>query len=89
RRVAEALRDILAVINSDRPLDEVLDYIVTQADRLLGAGATVLHQIAGESQLITIQASSGLPEELAGTGAIPYDATWVQEAIHSRRPHAI
>ena len=89
RRVAEALRDILAVINSDRPLDEVLDYIVNQADWLLGAGATVLHQIEEERQLVTIQASSGLPEELASTGAIPYDATWVDEAIHSRQPHAI
>ena len=89
RQVAEALRDILAVINSDRPLDEVLSYIVTQADRLLDAGATVLHRIEEKKPIVTILASSGLPEELAGTGAIPYDATWVDEAIHSRQPQVI
>ena len=89
RQVAEALRDILAVINSDRPLDEVLIYIVTQADRLLGSGATVLHQSEEERRLVTILASSGLPEQLAGTGAIPYNATWVDEAIRTRQPHVV
>ncbi|HEX9114827.1 MAG TPA: GAF domain-containing protein, partial [Anaerolineae bacterium] len=36
RAVAESLRDILTVLNSDRPLDEILAYIVAQAGRLMG-----------------------------------------------------
>src|SRR5689334_13257627 len=36
RQVAEALRDILATLNSHRSLDEILSHIVSQAGRLLG-----------------------------------------------------
>jgi two-component system nitrate/nitrite sensor histidine kinase NarX len=89
RRVAEGLRDILAVLNSDRPLDEVLDYIVAQAGQLLGAGATVLHQIEQDHQRVAIQASAGLPDELEGIEAIPFDASWADEAILTRQPYAI
>jgi signal transduction histidine kinase/ligand-binding sensor domain-containing protein len=89
RRVAEGLRDILAVLNSDRPLEEVLDYIVAQAGRLLGAGATVLHQIEKGRQGVAIQASAGLPAELKGMEAIPFDASWADEAILTRQPYAI
>ncbi|HSR32931.1 MAG TPA: two-component regulator propeller domain-containing protein, partial [Anaerolineae bacterium] len=89
RQVAEGLRDILAVINSDRPLDEVLEYIVIQAGRLLGAGAAVLHEIEPERRLVTIEATAGLPEELSGLGYIPYDASWADEAILTRQPYMV
>lgn len=35
RQVAEGMQDILKILNSDRPLDEVLTYILTQARLLL------------------------------------------------------
>jgi signal transduction histidine kinase/ligand-binding sensor domain-containing protein len=89
RQVAEGLRDILAVINSNRPLDEVLDHIIAQASRMLGAGATVLHQIERTRKLVAIHASSGLPDALAGVKAIPFDASWADEAILSRQPYLI
>jgi signal transduction histidine kinase len=89
RRVAEGLRDILAVLNSDRPLDEVLDYIVAQAAHLLGAGATVLHQIEPERDYVTIQAGHGLPDELAGVQAIPFAASGADEAILTRQPYLL
>ncbi|MEJ2560048.1 MAG: GAF domain-containing protein, partial [Anaerolineae bacterium] len=38
RQVAEGLRDILTILNSTRPLGEILESIVAQAGRLLGAG---------------------------------------------------
>jgi signal transduction histidine kinase/ligand-binding sensor domain-containing protein len=89
RQVAEGLRDILAVINSNRPLDEVLDHIIDQASQMLGAGATVLHRIERERKLVAIQASSGLPDGLEGVRAIPFDASWADEAILSRQPYII
>ncbi len=89
RRVAEGLRDILAVLNSDRPLDEVLEYIVAQAAELLGAGAALLHQLEHQKPVLTIQASFGLPDELAGISAIPFDASWADEAILTRQPYVI
>lgn len=89
RQVAEGLRDILAVINSKRPLDEVLDHIIDQARQMLGAAATVLHQIERERKFVAIQASSGLPDALEGIRAIPFDASWADEAILSRQPYMI
>jgi signal transduction histidine kinase/ligand-binding sensor domain-containing protein len=89
RRVAEGLREILAVLNSDRPLDEVLDYIVAHANRLVGAGATVLHQIEPARAFVAIRASAGLPDALAGIDAIPYDASWADEAILTRQPTVV
>jgi ligand-binding sensor domain-containing protein/signal transduction histidine kinase len=89
RQVAEGLRDILAVINSERPLEEVLDHIIDQARQMLGAEATVLHQIERERRFVAIQASSGLPDALEGIRAIPFDASWADEAILSRQPYLI
>jgi signal transduction histidine kinase len=89
RRVAEGLRDILAVLNSDRPLGEVLDYTVAQARDLLGAEASVLHQLDSEAQWLAIEASSGLPEQLAATERIPFHASGADEAILGRQPFAI
>ncbi len=89
RQVAEGLRDILAVINSNRPLDEVLSHIIDLANRMLGAGATVLHRIERERKLVAIQASAGLPDALEGFRAVPFDASWADEAILNRQPYLI
>ena len=89
RRVAEGLRDILAVLNSDRPLDEVLDYIITQAAQLLDAQAALLHTLETEGRFLSIQASVGLPTELAGLETIPFAASWAGQALLTRQPHAI
>jgi PAS domain S-box-containing protein len=39
RQVAESLRDMVMILNSERPLTEILTYVVTTATRLLGADA--------------------------------------------------
>jgi GAF domain-containing protein len=44
RRVAEGMREILAVLNSRQSLPEILDFIATQTCRLLGSNAAaILH----------------------------------------------
>jgi len=95
RCVAERLRDILAILNTARPLDEILNYIVAQASQLLGSDACVLYRLNQTEQRITIEASYGLPEEFLAVKQLPlYAATTlgrqeVDEAILSRRPLAI
>jgi len=42
REVAEGLREILVILNSERSLEESLDYIVSQAARLTGAEGAVI-----------------------------------------------
>lgn len=65
RRVSDSLRDILQVLNSNRSLPEILDIIVTQANRLLQADASAIYQLQEGERLIFIQTSVGLtPEDL-------------------------
>jgi signal transduction histidine kinase len=65
RRVAEGLRDILAALNSNRPLQIILDSVVAQASRTLGADIVAIYQLGVGDQL-AVQASYGLsPDEIA------------------------
>lgn len=45
RHVADSLREILGLLNSARAADEILDHIVGQASRLLGADAGTIYQL--------------------------------------------
>ena len=74
QRVAEGLRDILVVLNSDRPIGEILDYLVAQACALLDSSACVLYRVNQEEQRILIEASFGLPEPFFGIKSLPLHA---------------
>jgi PAS domain S-box-containing protein len=63
RRVAEGLSEVVAILNSNRPLLETLDYITTQASQLLGADAAIIYRLDDESEPITVLSSHGLPVE--------------------------
>ncbi|MBI4787143.1 MAG: PAS domain S-box protein [Chloroflexi bacterium] len=64
REVAEGMRDILKILNSNRPLSEILDYIVNQASRLLNSDAGLISRFEREGQSPVCEASSGLPPEI-------------------------
>ena len=74
QRVAEGLRDILAALNSDRPIGEILDYLVAQACALLDSSACVLYRVNQEEQRILVEASSGLPEPFLAIKSLPLHA---------------
>ncbi len=61
--VADGLRDILVVLNSDWPLQSILDYLVTQSRLLLGSDACVLYRIDPEGESLVVEAQSGLRED--------------------------
>ena len=62
---AEGLRDLLAVVNSSRGLDEILDYLVVQAQTMLGSDAVSLYLRDRENpQLLRVKAAHGIPSEL-------------------------
>jgi len=63
RTVAEGLREILAVLNSDRPLQETLDSIITQTCRVTGSDAASLLQRESLDSPFTIQSACGLDAE--------------------------
>jgi PAS domain S-box-containing protein len=90
RRVAEGLRDVLAILNSNRPLDEVLDFIAAQATRLMGAGASTIFHVQPQEGKVTVEASHGLPKVLSGKKRTTriFDG-YADRAILDRRPYAI
>jgi PAS domain S-box-containing protein len=63
RQVSDTLRDILAILNSDRPLAEILQHIVVQASQLLQADASAIYQMPDAETAVTIQASCGLSNQ--------------------------
>ena len=89
RQVAEGLRDILKVLNSNRPLDEILDYIVGQASRLLGANAGVIYRLEVAEELIIVEATCGMPADFAAIETIPFTKTNPNQAVLNRRPFAV
>ncbi len=66
QRVSDSLRDIISLLNSNRPLQEVLDLIVLQARRMLEAEATAIYRLQGDQETTTILASYGLPGNYIG-----------------------
>jgi len=60
RRVAEGLRDIMTILNSNRPLDEILDSIVAQACRLLDTDAGAVYRLEAQEELLSAQVARGL-----------------------------
>jgi PAS domain S-box-containing protein len=61
RQIAESLGDVLAALNSDESLDDVLDLIAMHTRRLLDTDAVVIFRRDGESGPCAIQAAQGLP----------------------------
>ncbi len=87
RQVAEGLRDVLTILNSDRSLEEILDYIVMQAGRLLGTDAVALFQIDREdADTLKIQMTRGLPEALMRGFRIPIGYGAIGKAVEEHRP---
>ncbi|HSO27025.1 MAG TPA: GAF domain-containing sensor histidine kinase, partial [Anaerolineales bacterium] len=89
RRVAESLRDILTVINSARPLEEILACIVEQAAQLMRSDAGVIYCLNHQSATLEIVASCGLPESFAGAGRMPVYRGGAVQALLDRKPYII
>jgi signal transduction histidine kinase/putative methionine-R-sulfoxide reductase with GAF domain len=89
-QMAEALRVMVAILNSNRSLDEILDYIVTHVSgRLLDCQAMAVYTLQPGSDVLTIQASHGLPTNLEATDHFLSGHEAVFQAIMTRQPVAI
>jgi len=85
RRVAEGLRDILAILNSNRPLNEILDYIIKEAARLMGTDTGALYRLQDNSGILTIEAACGMPEEFVSQTVVPVGVGAVGQAVVQRK----
>jgi signal transduction histidine kinase len=89
RRVAEGLRGVLSILNSDRPLHDILDYILEQARELLGAQGAVVYRLALEEARIDVAAALGMPAEFGEIETLPYVETEPNRATLEGQPFAI
>jgi signal transduction histidine kinase len=86
RRVAEALRDILRILNSKLDLPEVLQYIANQSKELLNASSTMIRKINYESQTVITEASANLPEEFDVIKEIPFYPGGSERILRDNKP---
>jgi len=89
RDIAEGLRGILAVLNSNKPLDAILDYITLYACRLLEAEAVAVYRLQPETNLLKIQSSHGLSDEYLAHSTVILGQGPTGQAVNQGKPVAI
>lgn len=85
-QMAESLRVMLAIVNSNRSLDEILNYIVTHVgSRLFDCQATAIFTLNHKEGTLAVQAAYGISYEYLDPQFLPgFTAAW--QAIHSGKP---
>jgi signal transduction histidine kinase len=86
RQIAEVLGDVVAALNSDEALGEVLDLIARETGRLLGADAVLIGELEAATGAISVLASHGLPTGPMAEGILPPSAEVLARAVASARP---
>lgn len=86
RQVAEGLRDLLTILNSNRPLQEILDYIVNAATQLLGTTSGAIYSLQPNQKTLVVQATCGLPPAYATDLTFAADKSFLGQAIIKRQP---
>lgn len=89
QQVADGMRETLAVLNSDRPIAEILQHIVGQAMRLLGADAAAVYGIDPSDQVLRIRSARGLDADYVARMQIEIGQGPVGEAVVRREPVAV
>ncbi len=79
----------VSVLNSDRPLSELLLDIVGQARQLLGSDGGRLFRLEPADGLLTLQATTGLPGDPDEDASLPFGRGPVAQAVAERRPVAV
>ncbi|HVO37496.1 MAG TPA: GAF domain-containing sensor histidine kinase [Spirochaetia bacterium] len=87
--VAEGLREILALLNSNSPLQETLDFIITQACRLMKCDASSLFQMESSEGPLRIRAACGLDLECVSTVQLTLGKGAAGRALAWKKPIAV
>lgn len=87
--IADSLSEILASLNSNSELDEILSIIMCKARQLLHAEAVAVYQLNKERNFLEITASEGLTAEYISAARIPWGKHVTGLAAASREPMMI
>lgn len=88
RRVAESLGGVMAALNSNQPLDRILDHIAAQARELLGNEEVAIYMEDVEGDLI-LQAAQGPLHTHDDATERACSRQAVEQALGARRPVAL
>jgi PAS domain S-box-containing protein len=86
RQVAEGLRNILDVLNSNRPIDEIIKYAVIQASDLIGSDAAMLRHGDIAAGAVTTVASHNIPSEFDAIKVTRLYTSESDKRLMSRQP---
>jgi signal transduction histidine kinase len=89
REIAEGLGDVLAALNSNQFLEEVLDLIAAQARRLFDTRAVGIYSLEAEVGTLAIEASKGLLITYVAGSDIPIGHESLRQAMVSSQPVAV
>ncbi len=84
RHVAESLRDILAVLNSNRSLEEIMDFIVKEAARLMHTDSAALFRL--ENSKLRLDAVCGIPHIASSVHNIGMESDFLVRTFAGRKP---
>lgn len=85
RDVAESLGETLALINSSRTHQEILQRLVSQARQLLGAACAAIFKLQPHDKLLTVEAYEGGSAECMADYALPVGIGAIGEAVLKRK----
>jgi signal transduction histidine kinase len=86
QQAAESLSEVLCVLNSNRPLNEILDCIVLQTGKVLGADAAAIYRFNQHKNNLCIQSCQGLDADYSDLAAIPMGQAVTGQAAQERQP---
>ncbi|MGD1992726.1 MAG: GAF domain-containing protein [Anaerolineae bacterium] len=89
RQAAEGLQNILNILNSDRPFEEIVDYVVHQSSQLLGSDACLMYRLEQDHQWMVVEAEYNLPADHKALKTGPVYPTTIVQAALERRPAAV
>jgi PAS domain S-box-containing protein len=88
RQVVEGLRDIVAILNSNRSLDEILEFVAGQATRLLQARAVAIYLVQPDGRL-RMQTADGEGTHLPADVSFAVGEGPLGQAVLQRQPVSI
>ena len=86
RRVAESLAGVLAALNSDQDVAQVLDHIAVQAGQLLESQAVFIYSLHAPDGMLDIHTTEGLPDPQSGEIREVFGQEALEQAVATRRP---
>ncbi|MCE7987334.1 MAG: PAS domain S-box protein [Caldilinea sp. CFX5] len=86
QRAAETLRDLMTVLNSNQPLQDLLDVALEKATTLLQATWGAVYLLQPTRKTLTIEATHGQPTTVRPSEHLVQEQHLVQQAIAKRQP---